>query len=55
MNSNNKLRIFILDTSAFLSGKPLDFQNAKIVTVADIDKELKPGGRDFQNFQYLIV
>lgn len=53
MNSNNKLKIFILDTSAFLSGKPLYFQNVKIFTISDIEKELKPGGRDHQNYQYL--
>jgi UPF0271 protein len=53
MNSYNKLKTYILDTCAFLSGKPIDLQNAKIVTTTEIEKELKPGGRDYQNYQYL--
>jgi UPF0271 protein len=45
--------VFILDTSAFLSGKPLNFENAVLVTTTLIDDEVKPGGKDFQNLQFL--
>jgi len=47
-------KIFILDTSAILSGKPIDFENKKIFTTNSISKELNPGGSDYRNFQYLI-
>jgi len=48
-----KLEIYILDTSAILSGKPLDFEDMQIVTTQGVSDELKPGGRDYQNFQFL--
>ena len=50
----NKTKIYILDTSAILSGKTINLDNAKMVTTQGISDELKPGGRDYQSFQYLI-
>jgi len=54
MESKKKSKIIILDTSAVLSGKPLDFDNVRITTVPGVSKELKPGGKDYQAFQFLI-
>ena len=53
MNSKKKSKIFILDTSAILSGKPINLDNVKMVTAQGISNELKPGGRDYQSFQFL--
>ena len=50
----NKIKVYILDTSAILSGKPINFDNASMVTTPGISKELEPGGRDYQSFQFLI-
>ena len=52
MNKEKK-KIFILDTSAFLSGKPLNFNDVQLITTTNIEKEIKPGGRDYQNYIYL--
>ena len=49
----DKKKIFILDTSAFLSGKPLNFNDVQLITTINIEKEIKPGGRDYQNYIYL--
>lgn len=54
MNTKKKTKIFILDTSAILSGKPINLDKVKMVTTPGISKELKPGGRDYQSFQFLI-
>lgn len=51
MRKNHK--IYILDTSAILSGKPINFNEAEIVTTSKVSDELTPGGRDYQNFQFL--
>jgi len=53
MKAKKKSTIFILDTSALLSGKPINIDNAKMVTTPNISKELKPGGRDYRTFQFL--
>ena len=53
MSSEYKKKVFVLDTSAFLSGKPIDILNSKIVTSQKIKDELRPGGRDYQLFQFL--
>jgi len=53
MNASKSVTNIILDTSAILSGKPIDFPNAKIITTNTIDEEIKPGGRDYQNYQFL--
>jgi UPF0271 protein len=49
-----KSKILIIDTSAFLSGKPIDFENQKLVTTHSVSDELRPGGKDYQNFQYML-
>lgn len=48
-----KKRIFIIDSSAILSGKPLIFSKDLFVTTSKINDEFKPGGRDYRNFQML--
>ena len=54
MDSNKKSKILIIDTSALLSGKQMIFNNDQIVTTTGVSNELKPGGKDYQNFQYLL-
>lgn len=48
-----KKNIFIIDTSAILSGRMLNFFDSEFVTTPKVADELKPGGRDYRNFQYL--
>ena len=50
---NKKIQIIILDTSAILSGKPLHFENNKMITTVGVSNELKPGGKDYRNFEFL--
>ena len=49
-----KKQIFIIDTSAILSGKPLDIPQGILVTTSGVAEELSPGGRDYRTFQLLI-
>ena len=51
--TNKKIKFYILDTSAILSGIPLNLENIKIFTIPDIEMEIKPGGKDYQIFQFL--
>jgi UPF0271 protein len=48
-----KKQVFIIDTSAILSGKPICFNNVSIVTTPAVSNELNPGGRDFRKFELL--
>jgi UPF0271 protein len=48
-----KKQIFIIDTSAILSGKPINLNDIKMITTPSISKELTPGGRDYRTFQFL--
>ncbi len=48
-----KKKVFIIDTSAILSGKPISITDASLVTTPGVSDEFSPGGRDFQNFEYL--
>ena len=50
----NERKIFAIDTSAILSGKPINIENARLVTTPLIEQELRPGGRDHRIFQYLL-
>jgi len=50
----NKKTIYIIDTSAILSGKIIDLENEKIVTVHNIKQEINPPGNDYIQFQLLI-
>jgi UPF0271 protein len=54
MNTAKKVKIFILDTSAIFSGKPISLDNNILVTTLGVSKEITPGGRDYQAFQYLM-
>jgi UPF0271 protein len=49
-----KKQVFIIDTSAILSGKPLDIPQGILVTTSGVSEELSPGGRDYRTFQLLI-
>ena len=49
-----KKQIFIIDTSAILSGKPINLGDSQMITTPSIANELKPGGRDYRNFQFLL-
>jgi len=51
--TNKKIKFYILDTSAILSGKLFDLENVKMITTPDIETEINPGGKDYQNFQFL--
>jgi rRNA maturation endonuclease Nob1 len=48
-----KKKVFIIDTSAILSGKPIMITDAKIVTTPGVSDEFNPGGRDFRTFELL--
>lgn len=52
-SEKTKIQIIILDTSAILSGKPLDFENNRMITTVGVSNELKPGGKDYRNFEFL--
>lgn len=49
-----KKQIFIIDTSAILSGIPINLDNVDMVTVSSVANELKQGGRDYRIFQFLL-
>jgi UPF0271 protein len=49
-----KKQMFIIDTSAILSGKPLDIPQGTLVTTSGVSEELSPGGRDYRTFQLLM-
>lgn len=53
MSMSNKSKIYILDTSAILSGKPININDGIIATTPKISDEIKPGGRDYEIFQFL--
>jgi len=48
-----KIHVIIIDTSAILSGKPLHFPHAKMVTTPKVSDEVTPGGRDYRTFELL--
>ena len=50
---SDKNIIYIIDTSAILSGKQINIDNARMITTSGVSDELKPGGKDYQNFQFL--
>lgn len=50
---SGKTKYFIIDTSAILSGKPIIFENAELVTTPGVSEEFTPGGRNYRNFQLL--
>lgn len=54
MQTKEKSKIHLIDTSAILSGKPLYFENTIMMTTPLVSDEISPGGRDYQTFQYLL-
>ncbi|MBN1861967.1 MAG: NOB1 family endonuclease [Candidatus Thermoplasmatota archaeon] len=48
-----KKKIYIIDTSAILSGKPIAICDASFITVPGVSDEFRPGGKDFQTFELL--
>ncbi|KYK24217.1 nucleic acid-binding protein [Thermoplasmatales archaeon SG8-52-4] len=54
MDFEKKVKTYILDTSAILSGKPINLDNCQMITTSNITNELKPGGRDYQSFKFLL-
>jgi len=44
---------YILDTSALLSGKPINTAGCPLVSTPGVAGELRPGGRDYRTFQLL--
>jgi UPF0271 protein len=48
-----KKKVFIIDTSAILSGKPINIRNASLMTTPGVSNEFSPGGRDFRTFELL--
>lgn len=53
MIARKKSSIFILDTSAILSGKTINLDPDKLVTTPSVSNELQPGGRDYRTFLFL--
>jgi len=51
--TKEKTKTYILDTSVILSGKPINL-DANIATTPGVFKEFTPGGKDYQNFQFLM-
>jgi UPF0271 protein len=45
--------VYVLDTSVFLSGKSFNISQGEIITTDSVSDELKPGGKDYMNFQFL--
>ena len=50
---NKTQKVFIVDTSVFLSGKPLHIEDATLITTSGVSSEIQPGGRDFRSFELL--
>jgi UPF0271 protein len=48
------IKYLILDTSAIFSGKTINLDDVKIVTTSSVLNEIKPGGKDYRNLQFLI-
>ena len=52
--ANIKSKIYIIDSSALLSGKQINFDDAVLLTTSGVSNEFTPGGQDYNNFQFLI-
>jgi len=53
MSNKKKTKAYILDTSAILSGKPINFDDIEIFTTTGVTKEINPG-KDYLLFQVLL-
>lgn len=54
MIKNKKKIFYLIDTSVILSGIPLDLKDEFMITTNSISNELKPGGRDYRSFKFLL-
>ena len=54
MSTEKKTKIYILDTSAILSGKPINLDDGEIFTTTGVSKEISPCGKDYFLFQVLL-
>jgi len=48
-----KKQVFIIDTSAILSGKPIEIHEGTMLTTTRVCDEISPGGPDYRTFQML--
>jgi len=48
-----KKQVFIIDTSAILSGKPIVIREGIMLTTSGVSDEISSGGRDYRTFQML--
>ena len=46
--------IYILDTAAILSRKPMDDDAVELMTVSKVSEEFSPGGSSYRWFEYLL-
>ena len=53
MQHSKKTKVFIIDTSAILSGKPINIVG-DMVTTSSVSDEFSPGGRSYRSFQFLV-
>jgi len=53
MTHIKKTKVFIIDTSAILSGKPINIIG-DMVTSSSVSDEFSPGGRSYRSFQFLV-
>ena len=54
MSIMKEKKVYILDTSAILSGKPINLDDAEIFTTIGVSKEINLGGKDYFLFQVLL-
>ena len=54
MSPKKKTKIYILDTSAILSGKSINLNDGEILTTTGVTKEITPGGKDYFLYQVLL-
>jgi rRNA maturation endonuclease Nob1 len=53
MKKENNKKIYVIDTSAILTGKQLDLSNSEICTTVNIEKEFTRKGKDQNNYNFL--
>jgi len=46
-------KVYVVDTSAILSGKHLPTDSSILVTTPGVDSELQPGGKDYRRYSFL--
>ncbi len=48
-----KKQIFLIDSSAILSGKPINLEENEMITTVGVSEEFNEGGRDYRAFELL--